>query len=90
MEDMTTKCPTSGHRFGPAVVGFFVSLAFVTAAGVTLAYAQENGGPTPDEIAQFEREFVPPADQGPSEPQIERPQFEEPGQVPAEVRSQVN
>ncbi len=61
----------------------------LSAMGIRAAWAQDEGGPTPEEIAQFEQEFTPPAENGPGEGQIERPTFEEPGQVPPEIKGQV-
>ena len=74
--------------FAAALGAFLLSLSLAV-TGVTVALAQDEDGPSPEEIAQFEREFTPPVETGPSEDKIERPQFEEPGQVPAEIKGQV-
>src|SRR3989344_7055492 len=74
--------------FAAALGAFLLSLSLAV-TGVTVALAQDEDGPSPEEIAQFEREFTPPVETGPSEYKIERPQFEEPGQVPAEIKGQV-
>lgn len=79
-------------RFPAAAGSTLVIVAGLLFVGAVAVFAQEMGGPTPEEIAVFESQFTPPVPEagGPDESQIERPQFEEPGEISAEVRSQVS
>jgi len=71
-----------------AVVISFSGIFVLAQEGIN-AQTGEQHGPSSEEIQQFEKEFGGPPQSFP-EPTIERPQFEQPGSVPEEVKKYVS
>jgi len=66
-------------------------LSILTPGSIFAVVEGDQGGPSEEEISQFEKEFgASPEDLTPTGAEVEKPKFEQPGKVPDEVKQYVS